>query len=64
MALQRFRANGEAVPAETIAEIHDGLALALDALDGANVRRADVTEAKGHLRWTLRRASTLVEATQ
>lgn len=64
MALQRFRANGGAVPAETIAEIHDGLTLALDALVGANVRRADVAEAKGHLRWALRRASTLVETNQ
>jgi hypothetical protein len=61
MALKRFWANGKAMPAETISEISDGLALALDALEGANVRRADIAEAKGHLRWAQRRASMLLE---
>lgn len=60
MALERSRANDTTLPAETLAEIHDGLVLALDTLNAGNVRRAAIAEASGHLRWALRRANTLL----
>lgn len=60
MAPERFRANDTPLPTETLAEIHDGLALALDTLNAGNVRRAAIAEATGHLRWAMRRANTLL----
>jgi len=59
MAHERFRANDAPLPIETLAEIHDGLALALDTLNAGNVRRAAIAETR-HLRWAMRRANTLL----
>lgn len=47
------------LPAKTLAEIGDGIALALDALGGRRIDRRNIEEACGHLRFAERRAARL-----
>lgn len=61
MPSNRFSAAVTALPAETLAELHDGLALALDALDGRRISTQRVADAKAHLRWAIRRAERLLD---
>ena len=61
MPEQRARANTPPLPNETLAEIHDGIALALDCL---SIRRPDtrhINEALGHLRYAIRSARKVCE---
>ena len=60
MALERFGAIAPSMPREIVAELHDGLSLALDALGGSAVRRSDINQALSHLRWARRRADHLI----
>lgn len=60
MPKTRISAAATALPGETLAEIHDGVALALDALDGQRVNRRSIGEAQGYLRSALRRAESII----
>lgn len=59
MALERSRANDIPLPSETLAEVCDGLVLAMDALGGSRVRSERAIEALAYLRWAKRRADRL-----
>jgi hypothetical protein len=61
MPMNPILRGGPVLPAETFAELLDGLALAADALDGQRLHRRDIEEARGHLRFAQRRASTFLE---
>lgn len=45
------------LPNETLAEVQDGIALALDALGARRIQRQDIEEALGHLRFAARRVN-------
>ncbi|WP_198586154.1 hypothetical protein [Roseovarius salinarum] len=47
------------MPAETLAELRDGLDLAADALAGERLSRQHVNEARAHLRFAQRRAAEI-----
>jgi len=59
MANNRNSAGDIVLPAETIAEAHDGLTLALDALSTTRIHRDNIREATSHLRFALRKISTV-----
>lgn len=58
MSKNPFSRGGLLLPSETFAELMDGLKLAADALDGDRLHHRDIEEARGHLRFAQRRAST------
>ncbi len=59
MPKERLRANHPVMPAETLAELRDGLDLAADALAGERLSRQHVNEARAHLRFAQRRAAEI-----
>lgn len=58
MSKSPFSRGDLVLPFETFAELMDGLTLAADALDGERLHHRDIEEARRHLRFAQRRAST------
>lgn len=54
MTKQRICANGESLPVAILHEIHDCLALALDATDGNQPKLWQMPEARSYMRSALR----------
>ena len=64
MANTPFCGNTPALPAETINEVSDGITLALDALSIDRPLRADLDEARRHLRFASRRVRKVIDLQQ
>ncbi len=70
------RGNGRAMSAETMDEVHDGIALGLDALNALGAQHIacgeieehivcrEIEEAKGHLRFAQRQLRDLIDKHQ
>ncbi len=62
MTRNPFCGNAPALPYETVNEVSDGIALALDALDIDRPLRADLDEARRHLRFASRRVRKIIDS--
>lgn len=60
MSKNPIQRGGPVLPTETFAELLDGIALATDALDGQRLHRRDIDEARAHLRFAQRCATTII----
>jgi len=60
MSKHRFSAADTGLPAERVNEIHDCLALALNATEGQRIARASLNEARAYMRAALRTTSSLI----
>jgi hypothetical protein len=52
-----FSRGGSVLPPETFAELMDGIALAVGALEGQRLHKRNIEEARGHLRFAQRCAT-------
>ena len=64
MSYTPFCGNTPALPIETINEVSDGITLALDALNVGHPKRADLDEARRHLRFASRRVRKVIDTQQ
>jgi hypothetical protein len=62
MPINPILRGGPLLPAETFAELVDGLTLAADALEGRRLHRREIEEARGHLRFAKRCAMEFLDS--